>query len=142
MSAQSDLSRRTFLKGTAASAAALALPSGLLMAKDRRPLSPRGTPAPRATPSPSPSPGSPNNYAATVKLLAGFTKNTGITITPVSYNNTGGWVQTFQEYLSTGSRAAYPSTVPTSPPKECCCSRSKACSRPSGRLHRLGHDRS
>ena len=96
MSAQPNLSRRTFLKGSAASAAALALPSGLLLSKDRRPLESKRYASSSGDSLTIAFPGTAQEYAATVKLLAGFTKNTGIAITPVSYNNSGGWVETFQ----------------------------------------------
>ncbi len=84
------------MKGSAASAAALALPSRLLLAKDRRPLTSKRYASASDDTLTIAFPGTAEEYAATVKLLAGFTKNTGITITPVSYNNNGGWVETFQ----------------------------------------------
>ena len=85
------------MKGSAASAAALALPSRLLLAKDRRPLASKRYASASDDTLTIAFPGTAEEYAATVKLLAGFTKNTGITITPVSYNNNGGWVETFQK---------------------------------------------
>ena len=96
MTSEQGFSRRTFFEGSAASAAALALPSRLLLAKDRRPLTSKRYASASDDTLTIAFPGTAEEYAATVKLLAGFTKNTGITITPVSYNNNGGWVETFQ----------------------------------------------
>jgi spermidine/putrescine-binding protein len=84
MTSEQGFSRRTFLKGSAASAAALALPSRLLLAKDRRPLASKRYASASDDTLTIAFPGTAEEYAATVKLLAGFTKNTGITITPVS----------------------------------------------------------
>jgi len=99
MSHESSVSRRTFLKGTAASAAALALPKGLLGSRDRRPLESKRYASVSDDTLTIAFPGTAEQYGATVKLLAGFTKNTGIRITPVSYTS-GAWVAVFQQ-LST-----------------------------------------
>ena len=96
MNDKSGLSRRTFLKGTAASAAVVAFPSGLLLSRDRRPLESKRYASTSDDTLTIAFPGVASEYDATLKLLAGFTKNTGITITPVGYNNSGGWVGTFQ----------------------------------------------
>jgi multiple sugar transport system substrate-binding protein len=96
MNDKSGLSRRTFLKGTAASAAVVALPSGLLRSRDRRPLESKRYFSTSDDTLTIAFPGVASEYDATLKLLAAFTKNTGITITPVGYNNSGGWVGTFQ----------------------------------------------
>ena len=71
-------------------------PAGSCMSKDRRPLESKRYASASGRHPYHRLPGTAEEYAATVKLLAGFTKNTGITITPVSYNNNGGWVETFQ----------------------------------------------
>jgi multiple sugar transport system substrate-binding protein len=84
------LTRRRFLAGTAATAAALALPFNRALmpsaaAKDADTLT-IGLPA------------APNALAATAAYLAAFTKSTGIKITPFTTNTTSGtWVAVFQE---------------------------------------------
>ena len=97
MSDESGFSRRKFLMGGAAAAAALTLPKGILESRDRRPLESKryaSTSDDSLTIAFNASP--PGAYKATLQLLAGFTKNTGIKITPALYTNNNGWVGIFQ----------------------------------------------
>jgi multiple sugar transport system substrate-binding protein len=96
MNVDSPLSRRTFLKGSAATAAALAVPSRLLLGDERRSAS-KKTAAASGGALTIAFPGSAEQFNATLKLLAGFTKSTGIKINPISYNTpSGSWVSIFQ----------------------------------------------
>ncbi len=97
MSDQSGFSRRTFLKGSAASAAALALPGGLLLGSDKRPSISKRSSGSSGGSLTIAFPGTAQQFKATLALLAGFTKNTGIKINPVSYTTpSNSWVSIFQ----------------------------------------------
>ena len=97
MSDQSGFSRRTFLKGSAASAAALALPAALLRGQDKRPSTSKRSSGSSGGSLTIAFPGTTEQFKATLALLAGFTKSTGIKINPVSYTTpSGSWVSIFQ----------------------------------------------
>ena len=95
MSEQPILSRRTFLKGSAAAAAAVAVPSSLLKGQTRHPASKKADSSSAALTIAFP--GTQQQFKATLALLAGFTKSTGVKINPISQNTpSGSWVSIFQ----------------------------------------------